>query len=213
MFERFTDRARRVVVLAQEEAHKYGASEIRTDHILLALIVEGEGVACKALEALGYTYDNLMGENAAAWGLHSYGSSGHIPYSLNAKRALEVSLREALQLGHNYIGTEHILLGLLKGTNNASEALDGPKVRQQVIQLLSGYQDKAKAPERDRLVFTTFKGSKDVILEEGTYEDVVSAIEDDLASGKLSFTPEPLVFEVEVLRFASFEMQITVNES
>src|SRR5881394_3740067 len=104
MFERFTDRARRVVVLAQEEARMLNHNYIGTEHILLGLIHEGEGVAAKALESLGISLEGV-GQQAP---------SGHIPFTPRAKKVLELSLREALQLGHNYIGTEHILLGLIR---------------------------------------------------------------------------------------------------
>src|ERR1700751_4091996 len=104
MFERFTDRARRVVVLAQEEARMLNHNYIGTEHILLGLIHEGEGVAAKALESLGIALE----------GGRQQAPSGHIPFTPRAKKVLELSLREALQLGHNYIGTEHILLGLIR---------------------------------------------------------------------------------------------------
>ena len=146
MFERFTDRARRVVVLAQEEARLLNHSYIGTEHILLGLIHEGEGVAAKALDSLSISLDAVRAQVEEIIGQGGSSPSGHIPFTPRAKKVLELSLREALQLGHNYIGTEHILLGLLReGEGVATQVLmklgaDLNKVRQQVIQLLSGYQ-------------------------------------------------------------------------
>ena len=146
MFERFTDRARRVVVLAQEEARLLNHSYIGTEHILLGLIHEGEGVAAKALEALGISLEAVRAQVEEIIGQGGSSPSGHIPFTPRAKKVLELSLREALQLGHNYIGTEHILLGLIReGEGVAAQVLvklgaDLGRVRQQVIQLLSGYQ-------------------------------------------------------------------------
>jgi ATP-dependent Clp protease ATP-binding subunit ClpC len=148
MFERFTDRARRVVVLAQEEARMLNHNYIGTEHILLGLIHEGEGVAAKALESLGISLEAVRQQVEEIIGQGQQAPSGHIPFTPRAKKVLELSLREALQLGHNYIGTEHILLGLIReGEGVAAQVLmklgaDLPRVRQQVIQLLSGYQGK-----------------------------------------------------------------------
>ena len=146
MFERFTDRARRVVVLAQDEARGLKHNYIGTEHLLLGLISEGEGVAAKALETM-----EIKGEAVRASVIEIIGEGekpveGHIPFTPRAKRVFELSLREALQLGHNYIGTEHLLLGLLKeGEGVAAQVLtkqgaDLAQVRQTVIQMLSGYQ-------------------------------------------------------------------------
>ncbi|WCO67764.1 ATP-dependent Clp protease ATP-binding subunit [Iamia majanohamensis] len=145
MFERFTDRARRVVVLAQEEARLLNHNYIGTEHILLGLIHEGEGVAAKALESLGISLEAVRKQVEEIIGQGTQSPSGHIPFTPRAKKVLELSLREALQLGHNYIGTEHILLGLIReGEGVAAQVLvklgaDLSRVRQQVIQLLSGY--------------------------------------------------------------------------
>ena len=145
MFERFTDRARRVVVLAQEEARLLNHNYIGTEHILLGLIHEGEGVAAKALESLGISLEAVRAQVEEIIGHGGSTPSGHIPFTPRAKKVLELSLREALQLGHNYIGTEHILLGLIReGEGVAAQVLvklgaDLSRVRQQVIQLLSGY--------------------------------------------------------------------------
>jgi ATP-dependent Clp protease ATP-binding subunit ClpC len=144
MFERFTDRARRVVVLAQEEAKMLNHNYIGTEHILLGLIHEGEGAAAKALESLGISLDAVREQVQDIIGQGQQQPTGHIPFTPRAKKVLELSLREALQLGHNYIGTEHILLGLIReGEGVAAQVLvklgaDLNKVRQQVIQMLSG---------------------------------------------------------------------------
>ena len=151
MFERFTDRARRVVVLAQEEARMLNHNYIGTEHILLGLIHEGEGVAAKALESLGIALEGVRQQVEEIIGQGQHAPSGHIPFTPRAKKVLELSLREALQLGHNYIGTEHILLGLIReGEGVAAQVLvklgaDLNRVRQQVLQLLSGYQGKEPA--------------------------------------------------------------------
>jgi ATP-dependent Clp protease ATP-binding subunit ClpC len=148
MFERFTDRARRVVVLAQEEARMLNHNYIGTEHILLGLIHEGEGVAAKSLEALNVSLESVRQQVEEIIGQGQQAPSGHIPFTPRAKKVLELSLREALQLGHNYIGTEHILLGLIReGEGVAAQVLvklgaDLNRVRQQVIQLLSGYSGK-----------------------------------------------------------------------
>src|SRR3974377_747859 len=146
MFERFTDRARRVLVLAQEEARLLNHSFIGTEHILLGLIHEGEGVAAKALESLGVSLEAVREKVEETIGPAGSSTTGSPPFTPRAKKVLELSLREALQLGHNYIGTEHMLLGLVReGEGGAAQVLvslgaDLPRVRQQVIQLLSGYQ-------------------------------------------------------------------------
>jgi len=141
MFERFTDRARRVVVLAQEEARMLNHNYIGTEHILLGLIHEGEGVAAKALESLGISLEAVRQQVEEIIGQGQQAPSGHIPFTPRAKKVLELSLREALQLGHNYIGTEHILLGLIReGKGVAAQVLvklggNLDRVRQQVIAL------------------------------------------------------------------------------
>ena len=146
MFERFTDRARRVIVLAQEEARMLNHNYIGTEHILLGLIQEGEGVAAKALESMGISLEDVRGEVEAIIGHGTQPHNGHIPFTPRAKKVLELSLREGLQMGHKYIGTEFLLLGLIReGEGVAAQVLtklgaDLPRVRQQVIQLLSGYE-------------------------------------------------------------------------
>jgi hypothetical protein len=143
MFERFTDRARRVVVLAQEEARHLDHNYIGTEHILLGLIHEGDGVAARALTALDISLEAVRGEVEEIVGHGAEESSGHIPFTPRAKKVLELSLREALALGHNYIGTEHILLGLIReGEGVAAQVLvklgaSFDLVRLKVIQILA----------------------------------------------------------------------------
>jgi len=157
MFERFTDRARRAVELAQEEARRLNHNYIGTEHILLGLIREGEGVAARALESLGISLEAVRQQVEKIIGRGQQAPSGHIPFTPRAKKVLELSLRESLQLGHNYIGTEHILLGLLReGDGVAAQVLvrlgaDLNRVLQQVIQLLHGYQGQDAASGGSRL--------------------------------------------------------------
>jgi len=152
MFQRFTDRARRVVVLAQEEASRLDHNYIGTEHILLGLIHEGEGVAARALESLGIGLDPVRQQVEEIIGRGQEAPQGHIPFTPRAKKVLELSLRESKQLGHNYIGTEHILLGLIReGDGVAAQVLvrlgaDQNRVRQQVIQLLHGRAAEQRGP-------------------------------------------------------------------
>jgi ATP-dependent Clp protease ATP-binding subunit ClpA len=144
VFERFTERARRVVVLAQSEARMLGHSYIGTEHLLLGLIHEGEGVAAKALERLHISLDAVRSQIEEIIGSGTESATGHIPFTPRAKKVLELSLREALKMGHNYIGTEHLLLGLIReGGGVAAQVLsklgaDLETVREQVVGLL-GY--------------------------------------------------------------------------
>jgi ATP-dependent Clp protease ATP-binding subunit ClpA len=154
MFERFTDRARRVVVLAQQEARGLDHNYIGTEHLLLGLIHEGEGVAAKALESLGISLDGVRQQVEEIIGRGQQAPSGHIPFTPRAKKVLELSLRESLQLGHDYIGTEHILLGLVReGDGVGAQVLvrlgaELNQVRQQVIQLQQGHQEKGPVRAR-----------------------------------------------------------------
>jgi ATP-dependent Clp protease ATP-binding subunit ClpC len=144
VFEGFTDRARRVLVLAQQEAHLLDHNFIGTEHILLGLIHEGEGVAAKALESLGVSLEAVREKVAETTVPASSSTPTSPPFTPRAKKVLELSLREALQLGHNYIGTEHMLLGLVReGEGVAAQVLgtlglDLSGVRQRVIEVLSG---------------------------------------------------------------------------
>jgi ATP-dependent Clp protease ATP-binding subunit ClpC len=157
MFERFTDRARRVVVLAQEEARMLNHNYIGTEHILLGLIHEGEGVAAKALESLGISLEAVRSQVEEIIGQGQSAPTGHIPFTPRAKKVLELSLREALQLGHNYIGTEHILLGLIReGEGVAAQVLqklgaDLNRARQKVVEMLAGHVHQSEEPEGVRV--------------------------------------------------------------
>jgi ATP-dependent Clp protease ATP-binding subunit ClpC len=174
MFERFTDGARRVVLLAQEEARMLDHNYIGSEHILLGLIREGEGVAAKALASLGIPLEGVRQQVEEITGRGQQAPSGKdLPFTGRTKKVLELTLREALQLGHNYVGTEHILLGLIReGEGVAAEVLVKPgadlnRVRQRVLQLLSGYQGKepadekssasAKPPTRSGRVFISYR--------------------------------------------------------
>jgi ATP-dependent Clp protease ATP-binding subunit ClpC len=154
MFERFTDKARRVVVLAQEESRLMNHNYIGTEHILLGLLHEGEGVGAKALESMDISLDAVRQQVEKMIGQGETAPTAHIPFTPRAKKVLELSLRESKQLGHNYIGTEHILLGLIReGEGVAAQVLeklgaDPNKVRQQVVKLLSGFTGPERAWEQ-----------------------------------------------------------------
>jgi ATP-dependent Clp protease ATP-binding subunit ClpA len=161
MFERFTDRARRVVVLAQEEAVRLNHNYVGTEHLLLGLIHEGQGVAAKALESLGIRLEAVRSQVEEIIGQGQVAPSGHIPFTPRAKKVLELSLRESKQLGHDYIGTEHILLGLIReGEGVAAQVLvklgaDLSRARRQVIGLLTGDTGGSEAGAGTRLVRMT----------------------------------------------------------
>jgi len=144
VFERFTDRAQRVVVLAQEEARTLNHNYIGTEHLLLGLVREGEGVAAKALESLGISLDEVRQQVEEIIGQGQEAPPGHIPFTPRAKKVMELAQREANDLGHSYIGTEHLLLGLAReGEGVAAQVLvklgaDLARARQQTIQLLHG---------------------------------------------------------------------------
>jgi hypothetical protein len=174
MFERFTDRARRVVVLAQEEARMLDHDYIGTEHLLLGLIREGEGVAAKALRALDVDLDTLRREVEALVGRGQQPTKGHIPFTPPAKKALELALRESVHLGHDYIGTEHLLLGLVReGEGPAAQVLQQrgielPAVRQEVIRLLHGYQ--VRQGRRGRRVAWARSGGEGATLEDISHQ-------------------------------------------
>ena len=187
MFEKFTDKARRVVVLAQEEAKMLNHNYIGTEHILLGLIHEGEGVAAKALEALGINLDAVREQVQEIIGQGQTPPTGHIPFTPRAKKVLELSLREALQLGHSYIGTEHLLLGLIReGEGVAAQVLtklgaDSNRVRQQVVELLSGFQGKetvnvggeTSAPQKGSTILDQFGRNLTQAAAEGKLDPVI----------------------------------------
>jgi ATP-dependent Clp protease ATP-binding subunit ClpC len=149
MVERFTDRARQVLILAQEQARVRGHDHIGTEHILLGLVQEGEGVAAQVLESLGVSLEEVRQQVEQAVSPGRGAPSGHIPFTPQAKKVLDLSRREALQLGHNHIGTEHLLLGLIReGEGHAAHVLAGlgadpSGARQRVQQLLHGYRAQA----------------------------------------------------------------------
>jgi ATP-dependent Clp protease ATP-binding subunit ClpA len=193
MFERFTDRARRVVVLAQEEARALNHDYIGTEHLLLALIHEGEGVAAKALESLGISLEAVRHQVQEIIGQGQTPKQGHIPFTPRAKKVLELSLREAHQLGHDYIGTEHLLLGLIReGQGVAAQVLvmlgaDLDRVSQQVIQLLHGQQgtepaSSAAAPGG----LPRGGGHSDVPARVNALESRLSAIEQRVGTGPVT---------------------------
>ena len=161
MFERFTDRARRSLFLSQEEARRLNHNYVGTEHLLLGLVSEGQGVAAKALESLGISLEMVRAQVEDIIGKGQQAPTGHISFNPRAKKVLELSLREATQLDHNYIGTEHLLLGLIReGEGVAAQVLvklaaDLSRVRQQVIQLLTGYVGGREAGARTRLVRMT----------------------------------------------------------
>ncbi len=172
MFERFTDRARRVVVLAQEEARMLEHNYIGTEHLLLGLIHEGEGVAAKALRALDVDLDTLRREVEALVGRGQQPQQGHIPFTPQAKKTLELALRESVQLGHDYIGTEHLLLGLVReGEGPAAQVLEQRgielnTVRQEVIRQLHGYQGREGRRRRVVWARSGGEGREGTALEE-----------------------------------------------
>jgi ATP-dependent Clp protease ATP-binding subunit ClpA len=182
MFERFTERARRVVVLAQEEARMLDHGYIGTEHLLLGLIHEGEGVAARALEAMGISLDAVRQQVEAIIGRGKQPASGHIPFTPRAKRVLELSLRESSQLGHNYIGTEHILLGLVReGEGVAAKVLvklgaDLTRVRQQVIEILQAGTE-AGAPGEEGAPAKGCASRRMRGLRPGMAEDILAGID------------------------------------
>jgi ATP-dependent Clp protease ATP-binding subunit ClpC len=151
MFQRFTDRARRVVVLAQHEARTLDHDYIGTEHILLGLIDEGQGVATTALTSMGISLEEMRQAARDSIGRGAQPrESGHIPFTPQAKKVLELSLRESMQLGHDYIGTEHILLALIREDGGAAQLLaragvDLDRARQQVVELLYGHREAGSA--------------------------------------------------------------------
>ena len=151
MFQRFTDRARRVVVLAQHEARTLDHDYIGTEHILLGLIDEGQGVATTALTSMGVSLEEMRQAVRDTIGRGAQPpESGHIPFTPQAKKVLELSLRESMQLGHDYIGTEHVLLALIREGGGAAKLLasagvDLDRAREQVTELLYGHREAGPA--------------------------------------------------------------------
>jgi ATP-dependent Clp protease ATP-binding subunit ClpC len=195
MFERFTDRARRVVVLAQEEARMLEHNYIGTEHLLLGLIHEGEGVAAKALRALDVDLDTLRREVESLVGRGQQPTKGHIPFTPAAKKVLELALRESVQLGHEYIGTEHLLLGLLReGEEPGAQVLQQRgielnTVRQEVVRLLHGYQ--ASEGRRGRRARPGRPGAEGATLDEISHQLRVLGVRLSAIETKLGIEESP----------------------
>lgn len=163
MFERFTDRARRVVVLAQEEARNLNHNYIGTEHMLLGLLYEGEGVAAQALKAFNVDVEDARKRVEGIIGQGQQAPSGHIPFTPRGKKVMELGLREALQLGHNYIGTEHLLLALIReGEGVGAQVLtqlgaDLNRTRKKVLDIIGeGYAVQAAAADDYEAVFPPY---------------------------------------------------------
>ena len=193
MFERFTDRARRTIVLAQEEARMLNHNYLGTEHILLALVYEGEGVGAKALESLGISHDGVRQQIEEIIGRGQRAPSGHIPFTPRAKKVLELSLREALQLGHTYIGTEHILLGLIReGDGVAAQVLvrlgaDLDRTRQQVIEVLHGHVASVESVESVELGGVRVGPGEDTVADRlASFAARLAAIERRLRDAPMS---------------------------
>jgi ATP-dependent Clp protease ATP-binding subunit ClpC len=158
MFERFTERARKVVVLAQDEASRFNHNYIGTEHLLLGLLKEGEGVAARALGSLGVTLDEARGQVESIVGYGGEDTGGQAPFTPRSKKVLELSLRESMQLGHNYIGTEHILLGLVREQEGVAARVlttldvDPDKVRREVVRMLGVETGTGGLPGQGRSV-------------------------------------------------------------
>lgn len=179
MFEKYTDRARRVIVLAQDEARTLKHNYIGTEHLLLGLIYEGQGVAALALKSLGLSLGGVRAQVLDIIGEGEVAPEGHIPFTPRAKKVLELSLREALQLGHNHIGSEHILLGLIReGEGVAAQILVASgaelnKVRQKVIEILSALQPPPPPKPLRQLVLAVTSAER--ALEQARRELAVAA--------------------------------------
>ena len=195
MFERFTDRARRVLVYAQEEARDLDHAFIGTEHILLGLIREGDGVAAKALDALGITYDVVREKVKAMTELVAEDSSHSQPFTPRTKKVLELSLREALQLGHSYIGTEHILLGIVRQGDGAAVrilhelGLELSDIQTQVVQLMSSLSIREVSEPSVHVIYdgAIFRGVVRAVgeqlrpdLDAADLDDLADTIADDL---------------------------------
>jgi hypothetical protein len=202
MFERFTDRARRVVVLAQEEARMLSHDYIGTEHLLLALIHEGKGVAAKALESLGISLEAVRHQVEEIIGQGQGAERGHIPFTPRAKKVLELSHRESHQLGHNYIGTEHLLLGLIReGEGVAAQVLvqrgaDLDRVRPQVIQLVHAHQGTEPVSPGAGPGMRRGRGPFDVPARVNALESRLAAIEQRLGTGPASDDLDEQIAEV-----------------
>jgi len=189
MFERFTDRARRVLVYAQDEARDFDHAFIGTEHILLGLIREGDGVAAKALDALEVTYDVVREKVKELTELVTNDSSHSPSFTPRAKKVMEMSLREALQLGHSYIGTEHLLLGLVRQGDGAAVRIlndlgvEMSHIQTQVVQLMSSLSSREVGEPQVQVQYdgAIFRGVVRAVGEQ-LRPDLVAADLDDLAA-------------------------------
>jgi ATP-dependent Clp protease ATP-binding subunit ClpC len=210
VFERFTDRARRTVVFAQEEARMLNHNYIGTEHILLGLLREDEGVAARALTTLGVSLEAVRRDVGEIVGRGSEAPRGHIPFTPRAKKVLELSLREALQLGHNYIGTEHILLGLIReGEGVAAQVLQKlgaglNQVRRTVVELLSGSGAGAEVrkagseAEMAELTSEMVSPSEPLLDDAPTCPNCFGALDETLAIRTLETSAEGEPFSVKI---------------
>jgi ATP-dependent Clp protease ATP-binding subunit ClpC len=207
VFERFTDRARRSVVLAQAEARMLNHNYIGTEHLLLGLVSAGEGVAFEALKTLGVSTTDVRAQVRLIVGEGQAAPTGHIPFTPRAKKVLELALREALQLGHNYIGTEHILLGLIReGEGVAAQVLetlgaDLGRARQTVMQLLSGWTEVAEASggeETGAYVEVTASPVEAIVDDAPTCPNCFGALDETLAVKVLETTAESETLSVKI---------------
>jgi ATP-dependent Clp protease ATP-binding subunit ClpC len=207
VFERFTDRARRAVVLAQEEARMLNHDYIGTEHLLLGLVREHDGVAGKALASLDISLEAVRRQVEEIVGQGHAAPTGHIPFTPRSKKVLELSLREALQLGHNYIGTEHILLGLVReGEGVATQVLaqlgaNLSGVRQTVIQLMSGWTESAASSGGEEIgVFTeTIGASVEAVADDApTCPNCFASLDETLAVKIFEKTADDEPFSVKI---------------
>jgi ATP-dependent Clp protease ATP-binding subunit ClpC len=207
VFERFTDRARRAVVLAQEEARMLNHDYIGTEHLLLGLASERDGVAGKALMSLDISIEAIRRQVEEIVGQGRAAPTGHIPFTPRSKKVLELSLREALQLGHNYIGTEHILLGLIReGEGVATQVLvklgaNLNRTRETVIQLLSGWTEAAASSGGEEIgVFTeTVAEMVEVAADDApTCPNCFASLDETLAVKILETTADDEPFSVKI---------------
>jgi Clp amino terminal domain, pathogenicity island component/UvrB/uvrC motif len=211
MFERFTDRARRVVVLAQEEARMLNHNYIGTEHILLGLIHEGEGVAAKALESLGMSLAAVRQQVEEITGQGQQAPSGHIPFTARAKKTLELSRQESAELGSTHIGTEHILLGLIReGEGIAAQVLvrrgaNLDRVRQHVIGLLPGWQGQEPAPAGEPSPLRASSGAREHAVGEGGLVGALASIGARLTAIErrlgISGQPRPGRYDQQIAEF------------
>jgi len=175
MFERFTERARRIIMLAQEEAKRLNHSAVGTEHMLLGVVREGEGVASKVLELLNISPERVRAEIESAIGRGERAPHEEVTFTPRAKKVLELALRESVQLGHDFIGTEHLLLGLVReGEGPAAQVLaqrgiELDAIRQQVIRLLHGHQG-GRGGRRGRRAARARPGGEDATLEEISHQ-------------------------------------------